>query len=236
MQSLLRGAACPYTSLVNSETGSIKSYHLGETIANSVTHGLGLIGSMVALPILIMTSSHGGDALIVAGATIFGISLVLLYAASTVYHSFPTSPSRRMLRVIDHSAIYVLIAGSYTPFMLGPLRGRLGYSLLAIVWLMAFAGIAIKSRRGIGHPILSVAPYVAMGWLCAIAAKPLIAQVGTAGFWWLLAGGLCYTGGVVFYATDKRLRYGHAVWHLFVLAGSTCHFFAVLWHSVKLPS
>jgi hemolysin III len=213
-----------------------KPIHLGETIANSVTHGLGLIASLIALPVLIVRSLRNGDPLIVAGAATFGVSLVLLYAASTVYHSFPASPSRRMLRVIDHSAIYLLIAGSYTPFMLGPLRGRLGYSLLAIVWLMAFAGIAIKSRRGIGHPILSVAPYIAMGWLCAIAAKPLIVQVGPAGFWWLLAGGLCYTGGVVFYATDKRLRYGHAVWHLFVLAGSTCHFFAVLWHSGRVPS
>ena len=208
----------------------------GERIANSVTHGIGLAASLVALPLLIVSSLQQGDPLHVTGAATFGISLVLLYAASTVYHSFPQTPATRILRVIDHSAIYVLIAGSYTPFMLGPLRGTFGYSLLAVVWAMAVAGIAMKALRGFGHPVLTVAPYIVMGWLCAVAAKPLIEQVGPAGFWWLLAGGLFYTGGVVFYATDKKLRYGHAVWHLFVLAGSTCHFFAVLWHSTRVPS
>ena len=214
----------------------MKSHSVGETIANSVTHGLGFAASVFALPVLIFSSLRSGDALQVTGAATFGVSLVLLYAASTVYHSFPQSPSRRTLRVIDHSAIYVLIAGSYTPFMLGPLRGPIGYSMLAIVWIMAITGIILKSTHGFGRPVLTVVPYIVMGWLCAIAAKPLIAQVGSAGFWWLLAGGLCYTGGIVFYATDKRLRYGHAVWHLFVLAGSTCHFFAVLWHSGRAPS
>jgi len=209
----------------------MKSYSVGETIANSITHGLGFVASLVALPLLLMSALRNGDGLQVAGAATFGASLVLLYAASTVYHSFPHSPSTRLYRVIDHSAIFILIAGSYTPFMLGPLRGRIGYTMLAIVWLMAIAGILMKTIRGFGRPAFTAVPYVAMGWLCAIAAKPLIAQVGPAGFWWLLAGGLCYTGGVVFYATDHRVRYGHAVWHIFVLAGSTCHFFAVLWHS-----
>lgn len=210
--------------------------HVTEAIANSVTHGLGFLASLLAFPILIVSALRRGDALDVTGAATFGVSLVLLYAASTVYHSFPETPSARVLRVIDHSAIYILIAGSYTPFMLGPLRGSMGYSLLAIVWAMAIIGISMKVRRGIGHPVLTVAPYIVMGWLCAVAAKPLIAQVGPAGFWWLLAGGLFYSGGVVFYAVDKRLRYGHAVWHLFVLAGSTCHFFAVLWHSGRAVS
>jgi hemolysin III len=209
----------------------MKSHGVGEAIANSVTHGLGFVASVVALPVLIISSLRRGDALQVTGAATFGVSLILLYAASTVYHSFPHSPSRRTLRVIDHSAIYILIAGSYTPFMLGALRGYIGYSMLAAVWIMAIAGIVLKSTHGFGHPVLTVVPYIVMGWLCAIAAKPLIAHVGAAGFWWLLAGGLCYTGGIAFYATDKRLRYGHAVWHIFVLAGSTCHFFAVLWHS-----
>jgi len=209
----------------------MKPQNVGETIANSVTHGLGLAASIFAFPLLLLSSLRNGDALQVAGAVTFGVSLVLLYGASTVYHSFPQSPSTRLFRVIDHSAIFILIAGSYTPFMLGPLRGPLGYTMLVIVWLMALAGILMKTLHGFGRPAFTAVPYVAMGWLCAIAAKPLIAQVGPAGFWWLLAGGLCYTGGVVFYATDHRVRYGHAVWHLFVLAGSTCHFFAVLWHS-----
>jgi hemolysin III len=221
---------------VQQKQDSVRVHPVGERIANSVTHGIGLAASLVALPLLIVSSLQQGDPLHVTGAATFGISLVLLYAASTVYHSFPQTPATRILRVIDHSAIYVLIAGSYTPFMLGPLRGTFGYSLLAVVWAMAVAGIAMKALRGFGHPVLTVAPYIVMGWLCAVAAKPLIEQVGPAGFWWLLAGGLFYTGGVVFYATDKKLRYGHAVWHLFVLAGSTCHFFAVLWHSTRVPS
>lgn len=214
----------------------MKSHHLGETIANSVTHGLGLAASIFALPLLIISSARNGDALQVTGAVTFGVSLVLLYGASTVYHSFPLSPSTRLFRVIDHSAIFILIAGSYTPFMLGPMRGPLGYWMLAAVWTMALTGILMKALRGFGHPSLTAVPYIAMGWVSVLAAKPMIAQIGTTGVLWLLAGGLCYTGGVVFYATDHRVRYGHAVWHLFVLAGSTCHFFAVLWHSGRIPS
>jgi hemolysin III len=214
----------------------VKAQNLSETIANAVTHGLGLLASVVALPLLIVTALHRGDSLEVTGAAVFGISLVLLYGASTLYHSFPQSSSNKLFRVIDHSAIYVLIAGSYTPFALGPLRGRLGYSLLAVMWTIAILGIIMKSRSRFDRPVMTVVAYVGMGWLCAVATKPLIAQVGTAGFWWLLAGGLFYTCGVVFYATDTRVRFGHAVWHLFVLAGSTCHFFAVLWHSGRVPS
>jgi len=214
----------------------LDAQHVGERIANSVTHGLGLAASLVALPFLLAAALQRGDPLQVTGAAIFGVSLVLLYAASTIYHSFPQTPSNRIFRVIDHSAIYLLIAGSYTPFALGPLRGTLGYSLLAIMWAIAFVGIFMKARSGFHRPVLIVAPYIIMGWLCAIATRPLLEKVGPAGFWWLLAGGLFYTGGVVFYATDKRLRYGHAIWHLFVLAGSTCHFFAVLWHSGRVPS
>ena len=165
------------------------------------------------------------------GAVVFGASLVILYGASTVYHSFAHSHARRILRLIDHSAIYLLIAGSYTPFALGPLRGPLGYTLLLSVWAMAITGVVLKSLRGFGKPWLSTALYIGMGWVSVLAIRPLITHVGAAGVWWLFAGGLCYTGGVVFYAMDKRLRYSHAVWHLFVLAGSTCHFFAVLWHS-----
>ena len=209
----------------------LASRHLTERLANSVTHGFGLAASLVALPVLIASAARTADMLQVIGAATFGVSLVVLYAASTVYHSFPQTPSTKVLRVIDHSAIYILIAGSYTPFLLGPLRGSLGYSMLGVVWLMAIAGILMKTMRGFGRPIFTTVPYIVMGWLGAIIAKPLIAEAGMTGFWWLLAGGLFYTVGTVFYATDKRVRYGHAVWHLFVLAGSTCHFFAVLWHS-----
>jgi hemolysin III len=206
-------------------------HHIGASIANSVTHGLGLAASLLALPIVVLTSLKRGDPLQVLGAAIFGASLVLLYGASTVYHSFPRSPARRLLRTIDHSAIYVLIAGSYTPFALGPLRGTLGWWLLAVVWTLALVGIVLKTLHGFARPVLSTVLYIAMGWLSMVAVRPLFTRIGPAGFWWLVAGGLCYTGGIVFYATDRRLRYGHAVWHVFVLAGSTCHFFAVLWHS-----
>lgn len=204
---------------------------MGEAIANSVTHGMGLLASLIALPVLIVAASNRGNAAELTGSIIFGVSLVLLYGASTVYHSFAHSKARRVLRLIDHSAIYFLIAGSYTPFALGALKGILGNSLLIAVWTMAIAGVVLKSWRGFGKPWLSTALYIGMGWISVLAIRPLITHVGAAGVWWLVAGGLFYTSGVVFYATDKKLRYGHAVWHLFVLAGSTCHFFAVLWHS-----
>jgi hemolysin III len=205
--------------------------HVTEAVANAVTHGLGMAASLVALPMLITAAASQGDALHVAGAAIYGASLVILYTASTLYHSFAQSPARKMLRVLDHSAIYVLIAGSYTPFALGPLRGTFGYSLLVAVWSMAFAGIALKARRRFGKPWMTVAPYVAMGWIAVIGIRPMWIHVGPAGLAWLLAGGVFYTGGVVFYANDHRIRYGHAMWHLCVLGGSACHFLAVLWHS-----
>lgn len=203
----------------------------GETIANSVTHGVGLLASLIALPVVTLAAAGSGDALHVVGALVFGISLVLLYGASTIYHSFPASDATRIFRVIDHSAIYLLIAGTYTPFALGPLRATWARYLLIVIWALAFLGMALKLTRGFGRRWLSTALYIAMGWLGALAIQPLMTHVGPRGVAWLVAGGLCYTAGVVFYATDKRVRYGHAVWHLFVLAGSTCHFFAVLWHS-----
>jgi len=211
--------------------------HVAEALANAATHGAGLVASLFALPVLIGNASRNGDTQQLIGATIYGISLVLLFAASTTYHSFVHTNARRLLRTIDHSAIYILIAGSYTPFALGPLRGVFGYSLLAAVWTMAVAGVALKFVKGIQgkRPWLSIGPYVAMGWVAIIGIKPLIDNVGRTGVAWMLAGGLCYTGGVVFYAFDKRIRYGHAVWHLFVLAGSVCHFVAVLRHSGISP-
>ena len=205
--------------------------HVTEAFANAVTHGLGFVASLVALPILIAAATRRSDGLQITGAAIYGVSLVLLYGASTLYHSFAASPARRILRVIDHSAIYVLIAGSYTPFALGPLRGPFGYSLLVAVWAMAFAGIAMKATRGFGKPWLTVAPYIVMGWIAILGIRPLWIHVGPAGLAWLLAGGVFYTGGVVFYANDHRMRYGHAMWHLCVLMGSACHFAAVLWYS-----
>ncbi len=206
--------------------------HITEAVANAVTHGLGLLASLAALPILITAAASRNDPLQTTAAAVYGVSLVLLFGASTVYHSFVNSPARQLLRVIDHSAIYVLIAGSYTPFALGPLRGAFGYTLLVAVWTMAIAGIAMKLMKGfLARPLFAVGPYIVMGWIAVIGIKPLWENVGPIGVAWMVAGGLFYTGGIVFYANDRRIRYGHAVWHLFVLAGSVCHFFAVLWHS-----
>ncbi|MEP6691868.1 MAG: hemolysin III family protein [Gemmatimonadaceae bacterium] len=203
---------------------------LGEEIASSITHGAGLAASLVALPVLVAAGVASGDNWRIVGGVIFGVTLVLLYTASTIYHALPASTAKRVFRVLDHSAIYLLIAGTYTPFLLGVLRGPWGWSLLAIVWALAAAGITAKATIGFRWPHLSTAIYLSMGWLILVAIRPLAAQVSTAGLGWLIAGGIAYTSGVVFYAWD-RLRYGHMVWHLFVAAGSVCHFFAVLLYS-----
>jgi hemolysin III len=203
---------------------------LGEEIANSVTHGVALLASLAALPILIVVTVSRHDAWQVVGGTIFGATLVMLYAASTLYHALPHSKAKRVFRVLDHSAIYLLIAGTYTPFALGALRGLWGWTLLGAVWTLAVLGIVAKTTIGFRFPRLSATVYLVMGWLAVIALGPLRAHVGTSGLAWLVAGGLCYTAGVVFFAW-QRLRYGHMVWHLFVTAGSVCHFFAVLWYS-----
>lgn len=204
---------------------------VGEEIANSVIHGLGLVASIAALPILVAFAVRRGDTWQVVGGAIFGATLVLLYLASTLYHALPVSAAKRILRVIDHSAIYLLIAGTYTPFTLGALRGPWGWTLLITIWTLALLGIAAKWTFRFRFPRLSTVLYIAMGWLVVIALHPLTTRVSPTGLAWLLAGGLCYTGGVAFYATGERLRYGHALWHLFVIAGSACHFVAVLRHA-----
>ena len=205
----------------------------GEELANTITHGAGLLASLAALPLLVLAAARRGDPWQVVGGAVFGATLVVLYLASTLYHALPWPRARHVLRTIDHSAIYLLIAGTYTPFTLGVLRGPWGWTLLGTIWALALLGVAAKWSIGFRFPRLSTALYVAMGWLVMVAIRPLVAHVAPAGLAWLLAGGWCYTGGVVFYATDTRLRYGHAIWHLFVLAGSTCHFFAVFGHAAS---
>jgi hemolysin III len=205
---------------------------LGEEIANSITHGLGATLSLVALPFLVMAGlPHGAG--VVAGNVVFGASLFLLYLSSTIYHSLARNRAKRVFRIIDHSAIYVLIAGTYTPFMLGVLRGPWGWSLLAVVWGLAVLGVALTSAVGVKYPRASVAVYVLMGWLIVVAVKPLMTHLPPAGLAWLAAGGLAYTGGTAFYGW-KRLRYHHTAWHLFVLTGSICHFVAVLRYAAPL--
>ena len=203
---------------------------LGEEIANSVTHGIAALASVAALPILLVVTIGRGDPWQVTGGAVFGGTLVILYVASTLYHALPHPRAKRVFRILDHSAIYLLIAGTYTPFALGALRGPWGWTLLAAVWSLAALGITAKATLGFRFPRLSTAVYIVMGWLGIIAFKPLLTHIGVAGMMWLLAGGLCYTAGVIFFAWE-RLRYGHMVWHLFVAAGSVCHFFAVLWYA-----
>jgi hemolysin III len=204
---------------------------IGEEIANSITHGLGLIASIAALPILLLRARSSNDPSAVTGATIFGVTLILLYASSTVYHALPLSKGKRFFRVLDHSAIYLLIAGTYTPFALGPLRGPWGWTLLAIIWTLALIGIGSKVVVGFRLPHFSTGLYLVMGWLIVVAVKPLVENIPRAGLFWIAAGGLAYTGGVAFYAM-KRVRYSHMIWHLFVAAGSVCHFIAVLGYAL----
>jgi hemolysin III len=202
-----------------------------EELANSVIHGAALVASIAALPVLVLSAAARRDVWQIVGGAVFGVTLVLLYLASTLYHALPVSPAKRVLRVLDHTAIYLLIAGTYTPFTLGALRGPWGWALLGTIWALALFGILAKCTVGFRFPRLSTVLYLAMGWLVVVGLQPLVTHVSPAGVAWLVAGGLCYTGGVVFYATDGRLRYGHALWHVFVLAGSVCHFVAVLRHA-----
>lgn len=208
-----------------------RTQSLGEEIANSITHGAALLGSVVALTVLVRRAAELGDPWQLVSGAVFGSTLVLLYLASTLYHAWRPGRFKAGLRVLDHSAIYLLIAGSYTPFMLGPLRGPWGWTMLAIVWTLAVLGVVAKCTLGFRLPRLSTVLYLAMGWLIVVAIQPMVTHLEPAGLGWLLAGGLCYTAGVAFYTTDGRLRYGHALWHLFVAAGSACHFMAVLWHA-----
>jgi len=212
-------------------TASRRGQSRGEEIANSLSHGFGLVAALVATPFLIQHAVRQGDAGFIAGAIVFATTMVLLYLASTLYHALPVGRAKRVFRVIEHSAIFLLIAGTYTPFTLGVLRGAWGWTLLGLVWGLAVAGVMLKALNRMAHPILSTGLYLLMGWLIVIAAQPLSARVPLSGLLWLIAGGLAYTLGVIFFALDSRLRYGHFIWHLFVMAGTTCHYFAVLWYA-----
>ena len=202
----------------------------GEEIANAVSHGLGLVAALAGAPFLISAAlRHGGTAVIV-GFSVFAATAALLYLSSTIYHAMPPNRAKGMLQVLDHSAIFLLIAGTYTPFTLGVMRGAWGWTLLGLVWGIAAAGLVLTARGGTRYPKLSTALYLGMGWLVVIAIKPLLERVPLPGLLWLVAGGLAYTAGVAFYAA-KRWKYTHFVWHLFVLAGTACHAVAVLRYS-----
>ena len=199
-----------------------------EELANSVSHAMALIAAGIAVPFLIGAAARNGNAVSVVGASIFAATMVLLYMSSMLYHALPHARAKRFFRKLDHGAIYLFIAGSYTPFALGALGTPWGMPLIALVWALALLGVALKATDRASHPILSTGLYVAMGWICALAAGPLLERIALAGVVLLAAGGLAYMLGVVFFLLDSRVRYGHLVWHLFVVAGTACHFFAVL--------
>jgi hemolysin III len=205
----------------------IKLRHSLEEIANAITHGIGLLLSIAGFVVLLVLAALRGTAWHIVACSIYGATLICLYTASTLYHAVISPRVKRALRIFDHSAIYLLIAGTYTPFLLVSLRGPWGWSLFGVIWGLALVGVLFKFWFVERFAILSTAVYIAMGWLVVIAAKPVITHLPLTAIIWLLAGGLAYTGGVIFFAA-KRIPYSHAIWHLFVLAGSICHYFAVL--------
>lgn len=208
-------------------------YSRGEELANSITHGIGIVFAICAMAILAVFASRYGDAWHIVSCSIFGAALILLYVASTLYHAVQRPKAKSVLRILDHSAILVLIAGTYTPFTLVNLRGPWGWSLFGIIWGLAVFGIAIETTRLRRYRAGLIALYVVMGWAVVAAVKPMLEHVENGGLWLLLAGGLAYTGGVVFYLW-RRLPFNHAIWHLFVLAGSVLHFFAILFHVIPV--
>ncbi|MDI6711661.1 MAG: hemolysin III family protein [Anaerosomatales bacterium] len=203
-----------------------QEYSLGEEIANAVTHGVGVALAIAALVVLSVLSAFTRDPVRIASAVTFGVTLVLLYAASTLYHSIPNERARHVLKVLDHASIYLLIAGTYTPFTLVTLRERGGIALLAVVWGLAAAGVALESFWVYRPRWVSTVVYLAMGWLVVAVIKPLVGTLAPGGLALLAAGGVAYTLGTAFYLL-KRFRYMHMVWHLFVLAGSALHVLAV---------
>ena len=203
---------------------------LSEEIANSISHGVALALAIMATPILIVSAMRAGTTRNIVGVSVFAASMILLYLASTLYHAIPHERAKQIFRVIDHSAIFLLIAGTYTPFTLGVLRGPWGWTIFGIVWGLAIAGLIKKAILGARYTWLSMILYLVMGWLALIAIPQLLERVPLSGLALILAGGIAYTGGITLFAVH-RLRYAHFAWHLFVIAGTTCHFFAVLWYS-----
>lgn len=204
-----------------------RAQSLGEEIANSVSHGAGFLAAVAASIVLVSSAAQRGSSCEIAGASVFAFTMMLLYITSTLYHALGRNKAKRVFRVLDHGAIFLLIAGTYTPFTLGVLRGAWGWTLFGLVWGIAVVGIVFKSIGGVRCQRISTILYLVMGWLVIIAVKPLWLNMPSWGLFWLLAGGVAYSAGVGFYAA-KRIQYAHFVWHLFVISGTVCHFIAVL--------
>ena len=200
----------------------------GEELANSISHGIGFAGAMIGTPVLLLAALHHGSISFLIGTIVFTVTMLLLYLGSMLYHAWPPTRAKSILQILDHSAIFWLIAGTYTPFALGPLRGVWGWTMLALIWALAVFGALVKAIRGTArHRKLAMALYLGMGWLALVFIRPFALAVPLSALLWLLAGGVAYTTGVLFFV-NERLRYAHFVWHLFVLTGTGCHFAAVL--------
>ncbi len=212
-------------------TPNLREQTAAEEIANSVTHGVGLLMSIVCLVVGVGFAVRSGSPIIVVSVSIYGATLCLLYLASTLYHGLPPGRAKRIWNILDHCAIYLLIAGTYTPYTLGVLSPGWGWSLFGVIWGLAVAGIVFQALFIHRYRILSTLTYLAMGWLVMVAVYPMWRNLGPHGFLWVALGGGCYTLGTVFYAW-KNVRFMHAVWHLFVLAGSLLHFLGVFWYVV----
>jgi hemolysin III len=198
-----------------------------EEVANGISHGIGLVGAIIGTPILLMAAFYHGNIPFFIGTIIFTTTMLLVYLASTLYHGWPQTKTKSLLQVIDHMTIFLLIAGTYTPFALGPLRGGGGLMMLGVVWALAFFGVIMKATRGVlRHRRLAMTLYLGTGWIALAFIRPLALAIPLSALLWLIAGGIAYTAGTLFFA-NERLRYGHFIWHLFVLAGSSCHFVAV---------
>jgi hemolysin III len=200
----------------------------GEELANSLSHGIGCLLALASLPILVQIAAQRGGAADVVAASVFSATMILLYLVSTLYHALPAGRAKHWFNRLDHAAIYLFIAGSYMPYLLGVLRGTWGWTLFGVVWGAAALGVVAKLFNRLRHPLWSTGLYVAMGWVALIAAVPLFERLPTATLAWLLAGGLAYTLGAVVFLLDSKVRYAHFAWHLFVMAGSASHFVAVL--------
>lgn len=205
-------------------------FKLGEILANAISHGIGLLLALAGAAWLISASLRGTD-WVVASCSVFASTLILVYLCSTLYHSLVVTRARHVLRILDHSAIYLLIAGTYTPFTLVSLHGEIGWFLFGFVWALAAAGVVFKSLAVDKFAVASGFIYLFQGWIIVFAVRPLLHAIGWHGLAWLLAGGIAYTLGILFFAFD-RFRYFHAVWHVFVLAGSVAHYFAVLFYVI----
>jgi len=200
----------------------------GEELANTISHGIGLVAALIATPVLLLAARAAGSDGFFVGTIIFALTMLALYLGSTLYHAWPQTRAKCVLQVFDHSAIFLLIAGTYTPFTLGPLRGGWGWTMLGLIWALAIFGVITKVTRGTWrHPKLGLSLYLGMGWLALIVIRPLTSAIPPVALFWLIAGGIAYTAGVLFFV-NKRLRYAHFVWHLFVLFGTSCHFLALL--------